>query len=193
MESSWLLVFLPYLPSNCLDSKYGGGWCCKGGWDSFLQKAAHRHPERAAALQKTESFSRDQNISLQWKLPSPSPESLHGSSCSAQPGICMAGRTSSWDHSIAALCSAQPCDCSLGTLGKSLRAPASPGAKWRGGYIILLRSWLRSTGGSLWDAVFVVQQGSTTNAALSLQLLHCYCFTTDGVCAIKSYLAVLRS
>lgn len=99
MESSWLLVFLPHLHSGCLDCKYGGGRCHKGDRDNFLQKALHRHPERAAALQNTEPFSRDQNTSLQWELPNPSPESLHGSSCSAQPGVGMAGHSSCWDHS----------------------------------------------------------------------------------------------
>lgn len=57
-------------------------------------------------------------------------------------------------EATAALCSPQPCNCSLGPLGKSLCASVSPTAKWRQGYFTLLRPWFRSTGGSVCDAVF---------------------------------------
>lgn len=167
MESSWLLVFLPCLHSDCLDCKYGGSWCHKGDGHNFLQKTLHRHPKRAAALQNTEPFSRDQNTSLQWELPNPSPESLHGSSCSAQPGICMAGHTSWWDCSHTLLSPA------LQLAQASHSVPHLP--QLQNGQEDTSLCW--DFGSGIQVAVFVMQylwytiyqQGSSSNAAL-LQL-----------------------
>lgn len=97
MESSWLLVFLLICTQVVWTANMVEVDVTKGTGTTFCRKHC-RHPERAAALQNTEPFSRDQNISLQWELPNPSPESLPGSSCSAQPGVGMAGHSSCWDH-----------------------------------------------------------------------------------------------
>lgn len=178
MESSWLFLFLPYLPSNCLGSEYGGGWCHKGDRDNFLQKTLHRHPHRAAALGKTEPFSRDQNISLQWELPSPSPESLHGSSWSAQHGICMAGHTSCWDRSHSCTLLSPALQLLLGAFGQVTLCLSFPNCKMETRILhfaaTLVQEYRRQC---LWCSIWmqylwytIYQQGSTTNAALSLQL-----------------------
>lgn len=157
MESSWLFVFLPYLPADCLDCKYGGGWCRKEDKGQLSAEALHRHPERAAALLGLSLFQgiRTSRCNGSFPIPLQSP-------CMEQL-VCTALDL----HGLAHLQGSQPHSASpalqllLGDFGQVTLCLTFPSCKMERGILHFAEVLDQEYRRSVHDVVFVVHYLST--------------------------------
>lgn len=190
MESCWLFVFLPCLPSDCLDCKYGGGWCRKGDRDSFVQKALHGNPKRAAALLRLSLFQgiRTSRCNGSFPIPLQSPcmeqlvctaRDLHG-----RTHLPLGFQLRSTSPALLLL---------LGDFGRVTLCLTFPSCKTERKMLHFAEILDQEYRRSVHDAVFgvpylwytIYQQGFTTNAELSLQLTSLIFYSRWNLCYQK--------